>query len=311
MEERARQRPELLVIAGPTASGKTGIAVDLALATGAELVGADSMQVYRRFDIGTAKPTPEELRGVRHHLIDVADPDESFDAARFVAEADAALRDIQSRDRPAILVGGTGLYIRTLLHGLQAAPPPNPQIRAQIVARAEEMGWPAMHKELKDRDPETGARLHENDSVRILRALEVLAATGRSMTEWQKEHGFASWRYRARILGLARPRKELVKRIEIRVDEMMDAGFLNEVKWLLDAGYGPELKPMQSLGYRRLASHLMGECTLKEAVDGTKADTRRFSKRQMTWFRREEGLCWVEPDSTTIEAIARDFWRLK
>ncbi len=309
MTEIVERRPRIIVITGPTASGKTSVAVKVALLCGAELVGADSMQVYRGLDIGTAKPTSEELRGVRHHLIDVADPDESFDAARFARLADRAIEDICSRGAKALVVGGTGLYIRVLLHGLHRAPPPSPEVREKITKRADADGWPALHTELAVCDPQAAARLHPNDGVRILRALEVFEASGVPLSEWQQQHGFQRRRYPALCVGIQRPREELNQRINTRVEQMMSAGFLGEVEGLMARGYGPELKPMQGLGYRRLASHLAGEMGLEEAVESTRTDTRRFAKRQMTWFKREPDLAWVDPDPTGIVERANRFWK--
>jgi tRNA dimethylallyltransferase len=297
-----------LIIAGPTASGKTSIGVQIALETGAELVGADSMQVYRKLDIGTAKPTLAELQGIPHHLIDVADPDEPFDAERFVTEADRAIADIAQRNRKIIVVGGTGLYIRALLHGLHKGPKPAPEIRTALMKRAASEGWPALHAELAAKDPVSATKLHPNDGVRILRALEVFEESGIPMSEWQKQHGFAKQRYPALLLGLTRPREGLYRRINNRVDEMMGCGFLAEVEALIDGGYGPELKPMQGLGYRRMAQHITGELNLAEAVEKTKTDTRRFAKRQLTWFKREPGLAWCEPNHQNIIAQAKLFW---
>ena len=226
LETREKVRPSLLVIAGPTASGKTSQAVQIALELDAELVGADSMQVYRQLDIGTAKPTKEELKGVRHHLIDVVEPNESFDALRFRQLADEAIEDISNRGKRPIVVGGTGLYIRVLLHGLQDGPPPSHEIRANLEKRAQSEGWPALHKELEKCDPESAARLHPNDGVRILRALEVFEASGVPMSKWQQAHGFSKWRYNVLLLGIQRSKEEIDTRINKRVDEMMDCGFL-------------------------------------------------------------------------------------
>ncbi len=299
--------PPLVVIAGPTATGKTGVAVTLAAALDAEVVSADSMQVYRGFDIGTAKPAAEELQGVPHHLIDIADPEEPFDAAAFVQAADAAIQDIAARDRRVLVVGGTGLYLRTLLHGLQKGPRPDPRIRREIEEEAAREGWPALHERLCARDPETAERLHPNDGVRILRALEVMASSGIPISEWQKRHRFGEQRYETLYLGLTRPREELNRRINERVDAMMAAGWLDEVRGLLDRGLNPGLKPLQGLGYRRLAAHLRGELSLEEAVEKTKTDTRRFAKRQVTWFKKEPELRWIPPDPAEIAPLVRAF----
>jgi tRNA dimethylallyltransferase len=309
VESGEKTRPRILVITGPTASGKTSIAVKAALRSGAELVGSDSMQVYRHFDIGTAKPNQEDLQGVRHHLIDVADPDEPFDAARFLHLADRAIQNISKRGKQVIVVGGTGLYIRVLLHGLHKGPPPSAEVRKRLLQRARMEGWPALHGELELCDPQSAARLHPNDGARILRALEVFEASGIPMSEWQLRHGFAKWRYSAMILGIKRAREEINERIDARVDEMTDSGLLDEVKGLLARGYGRDLKPMQGLGYRSLAGHLAGEMGIEEAVEEIKTETRRFAKRQITWFNREPGLEWAEPDIDRIFERAERFWQ--
>ncbi len=292
--------PVIGVIAGPTASGKTRLAVELAQRLSCEIVGADSMQVFRGFDIGAAKPSAQELSGVRHHLIDVAQPDEPFDAARYVREADAAISQISGRGRGVLVVGGTGLYLRALLHGLHAAPPADAAVRSGVLEEAKREGWAAMHARLAAVDPVAASRLHPNDGVRIGRALEVYEVSGIPMSTWQREHGFDKWRYRAVFLGVLRPRDELCQIIDARVDAMMAAGFLGEVEGLLAAGCSPTCKPMQGLGYKRLVEYLRQELSLEAAVEKIKTDTRRFAKRQMTWFRKEKGLEWVEPRAQEV-----------
>jgi tRNA dimethylallyltransferase len=303
----ADERAQLLVIAGPTASGKTSVAIELARALDAEIIGADSMQVYRYLDIGTDKPTADVLGDVVHHMIDLVDPDEDYDAARFVADADAVIADVGRRGRRAIVAGGTGLYLRALLHGLQGAPGPDPEVRAEIGRRAEEEGWPALHRELARVDPETADRLHENDGVRILRALEVYRQTGEPISSWQRRHRFAEDRYRARVIAIERTREELHRRIDRRIDLMMEQGFLDEVRDLIARGYGPELKPMQGLGYRRLCQHVAGELTLAEATEKIRSDTKRLARRQRTWFRDDPEPVRVEPDVGGILERARRF----
>ena len=307
MNTSSNQAP-VLVIAGPTASGKTSIAVEVAKAVGAEIVGADSMQVYRGLDIGTAKPTPKELSGVPHHLIDVAEPDEPFDVARYVAEADRAVENIRKRGRRVILVGGTGLYIRVFLHGLHRGPAPATPIRERILKRAEREGWPSLHRELARMDPAAAERFGPNDGVRILRAMEVFQGSGVPISEWQAGHRFADKRYPALLVGIERPREELYGRIDNRVDQMMVAGFLDEVRRLIDSGWGPDLKPMQGLGYRQICMHLAGELGLEEAVDKIKIETRRFAKRQLTWFNKEPNISWLPPDPVKMLERAKILW---
>lgn len=302
-------RPPIVIISGPTAAGKTGLSIALAKQFGAEVVNADSMQVFRGFDIGTAKPDTEEQQGVPHHLLDIVNADEPFDAARFVDAADAAIEDIVRREKRVLLVGGTGLYIRTLLHGLQEGPPPDPNLRRELARRAETEGRTALHAALNEVDPASAARLHPNDLVRVIRALEVTITSGIPMSEWQKKHGFAEERYKFLLLGVLRPRGVLNEIIDARVDRMMQQGFLNEVQGLLSQGISPRSKPMQALGYRRLVEYLEGELSLEEAVVQIKTDTRRFAKRQMTWFNKEAGLEWIEPDIEVATARCAAFWR--
>ncbi|MBN2341701.1 MAG: tRNA (adenosine(37)-N6)-dimethylallyltransferase MiaA [Deltaproteobacteria bacterium] len=293
----------LLVIVGPTASGKTGLVVSLARRFGFEIVGADSMQVYRGMNIGTATPTSEELDGVPHHLIDVVNPDEEYDAARYAKDADGVIADIHARGKRAMVVGGTGLYLRVLLQGLQSGPPPNPALRAELNARAEKEGWPALHVQLGRVDKDAFERLHPNDGVRIVRALEVYLQTGKPLTQWQREHEFSTLRYPHRMLGVLRPKEELNERINRRVVQMFDDGFIEEVNALRAAGYASSLKPMQALGYKPINQHLEGELSLAEAIEQTQTTTRRFAKRQRTWFKKEVGMTWIEPtEDAAIDA---------
>jgi len=301
-------RPPLLIIAGPTASGKTGLAVEAASRLGAEIVGADSMQIYRGMDIGTATPAAAELRGVPHHLLSFVDPDEPYDAARFAADADRAIADIASRGRQVVVAGGTGLWLRVLLRGLQAGPAPDPDVRAGIESRAAAEGWPALHAELAARDPETAARLHPNDRARILRALEVLAATGETITAWQRRHGFAERRYPALLLGVRVDPGELRAAIRRRVEAMFAAGFVDEVRSLLARGFSPSVRPLRGLGYLRVCQFLAGELTEREALERTFVDTWRFSRRQRNWFNGEPALEWVAPDAGGIIRRAGRFF---
>lgn len=291
---------KIAVITGPTATGKTGVAITVAKQIDAEVVSADSMQVYRGFDIGTAKPRIEEMEGIPHHLIDVAEADEPFDAARFITLADEAIGDILSRGRRVLVVGGTGLYIRALIHGLQKGPSPDPELRRDLMTRGEKEGWPALHRELASIDGLTAARVHPNDGVRIIRALEVARSSGVPLSTWHSRHRFSETRYDALLLALNRQRSELNDIINRRVDHMMTAGFLEETRAFLEQGLSPGLKPMQGVGYRRLVAHLKGDLTLKEATEKTKTDTRRFAKRQVTWFKKEPDIQWMSVDSKAV-----------
>ena len=286
-------RDELLVIAGETASGKTALAVSLARAHGGEIIGADSVQVYRRFDIGSGKPTAEELGGVGHHLIDVADPLEPFDAGRFVELADAAIADVRARGRLPIVCGGTFLWIKALLSGLAAAPSAPKELRHSLQEEARALGSAALHARLAQHDPTTAARLHPNDAVRIVRALEVHATTGRPLSEWQAEHGFSTERHRARIVALRRPREVLEGRIARRVDEMLARGLVAEVRALLDAGFG-EARAMNAVGYAEVKAHLRGDLDGAELAAKITRSTRIFARRQRTWLK-SANVEWIAP----------------
>ena len=303
-----KRRIPIFVIVGPTATGKTEQAVVVAQALDAEIVGADSMQVYRHMNIGTATPTLEELRGIPHHMIDVVNPDEAYDVAAYIAQADKVIARIAAGARRVLLVGGTGLYVRVLLHGLQASPPPDPDLRDEITAKAKELGWPALHTDLADLDPRTARKLHPNDGVRILRAIEVVRQSGVPISKWQDDHAFREDRYPHAIVGLDQPIELLHNRINNRVDRMISDGFFSEVEGLIETGYPPSLKPMQGLGYKRMCEHLAGDLSWDEAVEKTKTDTRRLARRQRKWFNREPGLEWIDPTAKKIIEAATGFF---
>jgi tRNA dimethylallyltransferase len=290
------------VILGPTAVGKTDVAIRLAERWGGEIISADSSAVYRGLDIGSAKPTPDEQRRVRFHLIDVADPSEVFTAARFRELALQAMTDIRARGKRVLIVGGTGLYLRVLLHGFSLAPPPaDPEVRARWKAEVERVGAPALHARLQQIDPLAAARIHPNDAVRITRAFEVYEMTGVPISQWQQR---AAAELPAIKIGLTMPREHLYARIDRRVDTMIAQGMLREVQTLLQNGYNPEQPALKGLGYRHLIGYIQGRVSWDEAVRLWKRDTRRFAKRQMTWFRREPGVHWVDA-SLGIEPTAR------
>lgn len=297
-------RPSVLALVGPTASGKTGLALELAAALDAEIVNADSRQVFRGLDIGSAKPSAAEQRAVAHHVIDVVDPDESFHAAAYHRLAIAAIKAIHRRGRRALVVGGTGLYVKVLRGGLFAGPARDPALRAQL--EAEEQAVPgSLHRRLTAVDPESAARLHPNDAIRLVRALEVFTATGRSIAELQREHGFGARPYRFHSIALDVPREDLNRRIELRCRAMLDAGFLDEVRHLLGAGYGPDLPALRSVGYREMVAHVRGELSLAEALDRMARATRQLAKRQRTWFRNDPETEWLPPELPHVLRAAR------
>lgn len=284
----------LLVIQGPTASGKTELAIRIAEAVGGEIVNADSMQVYRRMTIGTAKPSPELLQRVRHHLVDIVSPDQNFSAGDFRREAARAITDIHARGAKPIVVGGTGLYIRALLKGLVEVPPADQEYRDELREIFDRSGGDSLLSMLAAVDPATAATLHPNDHVRIIRALEVFRHTGVPVSAFRERHGFATEEYSYLKIGIRLDREVLYDRINRRVDSMMEEGLVDEVRGLLVSGYGRELKSMRSIGYREICSYLAGECTLEEAVELIKRNTRRYCKRQETWLRGDNEIYWVE-----------------
>jgi tRNA dimethylallyltransferase len=287
-------RPPLLIILGPTAVGKTKLSLDLARDYNGEIVSGDSMQVYRGMDIGTAKATPEERALVPHHLIDICDPDRSFSAAEFQELAHASIVDIASRGKLPMLVGGTGLYIESLCYGFEfVAAGSDEAYRAGLNDFAETLGDEALHDRLRAVDPASAERLHPNDRRRIIRALEIEHLTGKPLSE----HLLGQKRespYECCFVGLTMERSVLYKRIEQRIDAMLEEGLIDEVRRLLGAGYTRDLVAMQGLGYKEIAAHLCGETTLEEAVYLLKRNTRRFAKRQLSWFRHMSDIHWFD-----------------
>ncbi len=290
-------RPRVVCLVGPTASGKTALALELAAACDAEIVSADSRQVYRRMDVGTAKPTPAERARVPHHVVDVVDPATPFDVARFRDVAGAAVADITARGRRVLVVGGTGLYVRALLHGLCPAPPRQPALRTRLEADVAAEGLAALHQRLRAVDPIAAARIHPNDRVRVVRALEVAGASGRPLSAWQAAHAFGDRPYEVLTIGLAVSAAELDARIDARLEAMLAAGFVDEVRALCASGLADDAQAWNAVGYRELREVVRGQATLDDAVRATRRATRQFAKRQRTWFRRDATVRWVTPDA--------------
>lgn len=286
---------KILVIVGPTASGKTRMAVELAKAHNGEVVSADSMQIYRRMDIGTAKPTAEEMDGVPHHMIDVADPEEDFSVARYVEMASACVDDIFSRGKLPIVAGGTGLYVDSLLSGRTfAAFSPDSSLRKELEEELAERGGEVMLAELSRVDPEAAARLHPNDHKRIVRALEVYRSTGKTISEHNRETRALPPRYDALTIGLNfQDRADLWARIDQRVDQMAAAGLEREVRELLSSGLSPRCTAMQAIGYKEFVAAVEGTMTWREAEELVKLRSRQYAKRQLTWFRRNPEVHWL------------------
>ncbi|MDE0325321.1 MAG: tRNA (adenosine(37)-N6)-dimethylallyltransferase MiaA [Candidatus Poribacteria bacterium] len=287
-------KSELICLLGPTAVGKTEIAIQLAQQLDAEIVSVDSRQIYRQMDIGTAKPTPEEQKAARHRLIDCVDISQSFSVADYQSLADAAIADIQDRDKGVLLVGGAGLYFRAIVDGLFEGPGAAPALREQLEREAAQYGVEVLHNRLRACDPESAERIHPNNVVRVIRALEVYELTGTPMSELQQQWHPEKQRYPFIAFCLTMPRALLYHRIEQRVDIMLANGLIAEVESLLAAGYARGTVALQSFGYRELIAYLDGECTYLEAVKQLKQNTRRFAKRQLTWFRKDTRIEWID-----------------
>jgi len=290
-----RKQP-LLVLIGPTAVGKTRMSLDIAKAWNAEIISGDSMQVYRGMDIGTAKISKEEQEGIPHHLIDICEPDESFSAADFQTEAKRKIEQIAERGKLPFIVGGTGLYVESVCYEYQFASNGSDEaFRQEQEQFALENGSEALHLKLAQTDPQAAQRLHPNDLRRVIRALEVYHMTGQTFTEQQEGQKKES-PYELCIIGLTMDRVKLYRRIEQRIDLMMEQGLVDEVRQLLERDMPPQAVAMQGLGYKEIADYLQGNCSLEAAVERLKRDTRRFAKRQLSWFRHMKDIHWIDMD---------------
>ena len=296
------KKPKVIIIGGPTGIGKTAVAIRIAQRFGGEIINADSMQIYRKMDIGTAKPTPEEQALVKHHLIDIINPDQPFDAVRFADTAGKIIVQLVEKQMLPLVVGGTGLYIKALTHGLFRENSSDPEVRKELHQIAETHGSEHLYRNLEQIDPTTADRLHPNDIFRIIRALEVYRVTGAPISDFHNTHRFSDQPYRTLKIGLDMDRKILYDRINSRVEAMIDEGLVAEVKQLLAMGYSAELKSMLSIGYRHLADFIEGRLEWDEALDTMKRDTRRYAKRQLTWFRNDPEMIWFHPEQ--VDEIA-------
>lgn len=284
----------IICIAGPTASGKTALAVELAKELNGEVVSCDSMQVYRRMDIGTAKPTKEEMQGIVHHMIDVAEPDEDFSVSRYCEMASPIVDDILARGKTAIIAGGTGLYMDSLIRGNAFAPFPATGVRERLEAQADAEGMESMLEWLRSVDPASAARLHLSDRKRIIRALEVFLETGETITEHNRKTQAIPPKYNPLWLGLDfADRAELYHRIDLRVDAMLEMGLMEEIRELLASGIPAKCTAMQAIGYKEFVNALNGEETVEKAAEEVKKSSRHYAKRQLTWFRRNPRLHWL------------------
>lgn len=288
----------IICIAGPTASGKTALAATLAKELNGEVVSCDSMQVYKRMDIGTAKPTLEEMQGIPHHMIDVAEPWEDFSVSRYCEMAAPIVDDIISRGKTAVIAGGTGLYMDALIRGNAFAPFPATGVRERLEAQADAEGMEAMLSRLRAVDPDAARRLHLSDRKRILRALEVYLETGETITEHNRKTQAVPPRYSPLWLGLDFARRgELYRRIDLRVGLMLEQGLVEEIRGLLADGIPERATAMQAIGYKEFVDALDGRCTIEEAADQVRQSSRRYAKRQLTWFRRNKAIHWLIRDT--------------
>lgn len=299
---------KLLVIAGPTASGKSALAAGLARLFDGEVISADSMQVYRHMDIGTAKPSEDEMAGVAHHLISVVDPSEEYTAAKFREDALQKIQEILGRGKRVVIAGGTGLYIKALTQGLFEGPEADWDLRRGLLEEAEKKGREALHEKLREADPVSASRIHPNNLHRVIRALEVYSLSKRPISDLQEEHSFAPAPFETLKIGLSMERAELYAAIDRRVERMVEAGLLDETRRLLSMGHHSGLKPMRGLGYKEMTAFIEGEYAFDEAVRLIKRNTRHYAKRQMTWFRKDPEIRWFNPgDKNCIIGLVRGF----
>ena len=288
------KNPEIVVITGPTASGKTDYGIKFALANNGEVVSADSMQIYKLMDIGTAKPTHEEMRGIRHHMIDIVPPWEDYSVARYVEDASACIDDIFSRGKLPVIVGGTGLYIDSLLADREFSARENDKLRSELELEYENVGGEEMLRRLKSFDTERAEKLHANDKKRIIRAIEIYKITGKTITQHDMETKSQTHRYNARKIALNfSDRSKLYERIDHRVEMMIANGLEHEVRGLLEIGVSPNCTAMQAIGYKELLGAIFGEFSLETAIEEIKIESRRLAKRQLTWFRRDSTVEWI------------------
>ena len=291
-ETNEMERPRVVILLGPTGVGKSKLAIELAEELGGEIVSADSMQVYRYMNIGTAKPTPDEQKRVRHHLIDLVTPDQPFHAGLYRTMARKSVDQLYKNGKPIWVVGGTGLYIKALTQGLFTHPKIDPNVRIKLKQEAEGKGEVFLYQRLKRIDPKTASQLHPHDLFRTIRALEVFDSTGVPISFFREQHRFGERPYLTLKIGLEMDREDLYRRIEERVDQMIGGGFLQEVRGLMEMGYGPELKPMQNLGYKQMVQFLSKKISWTETVGQIKKETRHYAKRQWVWFKADPEVCW-------------------
>ncbi|HUO05912.1 MAG TPA: tRNA (adenosine(37)-N6)-dimethylallyltransferase MiaA [Candidatus Binataceae bacterium] len=313
VESKCAARTRVGFIVGPTGAGKTVLALEVAQALGAEIINADSRQFYRGMDIGTAKPSQADRARVPHHLIDVRDPGDPLDAAAFSKLARTAIAEIAARSRPPLAVGGSGLYLRVLRGGIFSGPAASREIRERLDAEADAHGTQSLHARLREVDAEAAGRIAPGDRYRIVRALEVFELTGEPISSHQRRHRFSAGDCETLTVGIAPERTKLYEAIDRRFDEMVAAGLVDEVRRLLAAGLRPDAPPLSAIGYKQIAAYVRGECGLEEAIASGKRETRRLAKRQMTWFRAQPEIVWLNPERAGPQALEllSEFFQLR
>lgn len=288
-------KTKIIIIGGPTATGKTNLSINLAKEFNGEIISADSVQIYKKLDIGSAKPTKEEMAGIPHHMIDIISPDESFSVCDFVSRAKDCIEDISSRGKLPIIVGGTGLYISSFVDNVNFTEEKTDYtLRKKLMEKVEEDGAEALHKELYKIDPKSAIRIHPNNIKRVVRALEIYYTTGKTMTEQNALSKTVPSPYAFKMYALSSSRELIYERINKRVDIMVNNGLFEEVSSLLDEGITRDMQSMQGIGYKEIVSYFEGECSKEEAIDLVKQNSRRYAKRQLTWFRRDERYTWLD-----------------
>ncbi len=309
----SNDKPKLVVILGPTAVGKSKFGVEIAKRIGGEIVNADSLQIYRHLDIGTAKPSGDEREQVPHHLIDIVNPDEEFNAGIYRKSAKFLIQELHRKSAKIIIVGGTYLYVRVLLYGIIEGISADNEIRNNLRNLKSAFGVSYVYEKLRSLDPDSASRIHPNDYMRIERALEAYCLTGEKMSELQGRHGFKENDYEVLKIGLIEEREVLRRKIDERVEKMIREGLVDELKKLRDMGFGKDLKPMQSIGYRQINHYLDGEITLERAIELIRRDTKRLAKRQMTWLRSDRDIQWYQlpEDSEKVVNVAEVFYRVE
>lgn len=289
------EKPKIIIIVGPTATGKSALGIHLAQKFRGEIINADSMQIYRGLDIGTAKPSREEQTLVRHHLIDILDLNQIYSAARFREEADQIIKKLHKDGIPIFVIGGTGLYLKVLTKGIFRGPEAKLEFRQGLKKRLIQEGGQVLYQELSRVDPEAASRIHPRDHLRIIRALEVVHQTNRPISSLHREHGFKEQPYEVLKIGLSLPKEELFQKIEFRIKEMLRQGWVEEVRNLLAQGYSPDIKPFLAIGYKQIIKHLSGQIDFSEMVRLIIRETKAYAKRQITWFKADPEINWCHP----------------